>query len=366
MSGFHADHVGSLLRPKSLLDARTLRDKGHISSEQLATAEDQAILHALRLQKEAGVDVFTDGEFRRSSWVSGLYDAAAEGVAEGEDPRPPDMWRGPGAAGANADQSKLGRTVTGRLKLRGRLTQRETPFLGRYAPGPFKVAMPGPSVHMDLYRQGRSEAAYPTRRAFLEELVGLYQSEVRAQAADGAAYIQLDSSRYADAISGAPPAAPGVSAKEALEEAIWSDNAVLTAARSAGAVAALHICRGNSARAAAGGYEPVAERLLSEVEADRFLLEFDDDGSGGFEPLRFAPKGRTIVLGLVATRRPELEDKDMLRRRVDEAAKYVDLQDLALSPQCGFASTCRGASLSESDEKRKLELVAETARLIWG
>ena len=160
----------------------------------------------------------------------------------------------------------------------------------------------------------------------------------------------------------------GTSAEAATAEAVAADNAVLARAKARGAVTGVHICRGNhrSAWAASGGYEPIAERLFGEISADRLLLEFDDERSGSFEPLRYVPRGKTVVLGLITTKTPALEDPDMLRRRVDEAAKYIDLEDLAISPQCGFASTYLGNLLTEDDEKRKLELVAETARLIWG
>ncbi len=367
MTGYHADHVGSLLRPKSLLDARAAHEKGHISSEQLATAEDQAILHALRLQKEAGVDVLSDGEFRRASWVAGLYDAA-EGLAPGEDHRPRGMWKGPGAEKANEDLPIPSVVVKSKLKLKGRITGRESAFMGKYAEGPFKVTMPGPTIYMNLYQEGVSEAAYPDRQAFLDDLVGVYKAEVRAQVADGAAYVQLDSLRYTYVITRLGQTMTDIPPEQVLEEAISSDNAVLTEAKAAGATTAIHICRGNhrSAWAGEGGYGPVAERLFSEVAADRFLLEFDDERSGGFEPLRHVPKGKTVVLGLITTKTPQLEDKDALRRRVDEAARYVDLENLAISPQCGFASTYLGNLLTEDEEKRKLELVADTARSIWG
>jgi 5-methyltetrahydropteroyltriglutamate--homocysteine methyltransferase len=155
---------------------------------------------------------------------------------------------------------------------------------------------------------------------------------------------------------------------EVIDQTVRADNAVLARAKAGGAITALHICRGNhrSAWTAAGGYEPIAERVFAECEVDRFLLEFDDERSGGFEPLRFVPKGRTVMLGLITTKTPELEDPDMLIRRVDEAAKYLDLDELALGPQCGFASTYLGNLLTEDDEKRKLALVADTARRIWG
>ena len=368
MSRFRAEHVGSLLRPKSLLETRAAHARGHIGDEQLATAEDQAILAVLKMQQDAGVEVFTDGEFRRTSWLTALYEGA-EGLAthDRDEPRRR-VWKGPGAEAANAELPIPKVTVARRLRLKRRLTDGEAAYMGRVAPGPFKITMPGPTMYANLYQPGVSEAAYPRREDLLEHLVEIYKDEVDALVADGAAYVQLDSLRYTHVLSGNHAMLDGTSAEAATAEAVAADNAVLARAKARGAVTGVHICRGNhrSAWAASGGYEPIAERLFGEIAADRLLLEFDDERSGNFEPLRYVPKGKTVVLGLITTKTPALEDLDMLRRRVDEAAKYVDLDDLAISPQCGFASTYLGNLLTEDDEKRKLELVAETARLIWG
>ena len=368
MSRFRAEHVGSLLRPKSLLEARAEHARGAISDEQLATAEDQAILAVLRMQQQAGVEVFTDGEFRRTSWLAALYDAADGLEAHDRDEPRRRFWQGPGAEAANQELPIPLVAVMRRLRLKRRLTDGEAPYLGRYAPGPFKITMPGPTMYMNLYQPGVSERAYPRREDMLEHLVELYRAEVEALVDDGAAYVQLDSLRYTHVLSGNNAMLEGVSGEAATAEAVAADNAVLAAAKARGAVTGVHICRGNhrSAWAASGGYEPVAERVFAEIAADRLLLEFDDERSGGFELLRFVTRGKTVVLGLVTTKTPQLEDPDALRRRVDEAARYVDLDDLAISPQCGFASTWRGNLLTEDDERRKLELVAETARRIWG
>jgi 5-methyltetrahydropteroyltriglutamate--homocysteine methyltransferase len=367
-----ADHVGSLLRPKTLLDARAAHSRGEIGDEALTVAEDEAILGALELQRSAGIGIYSDGEFRRASWVAGLYDAG-EGLEPFDDPGYEALktrWKGPGQDEANSELPIPSLGVARRLKLKRRITGQETPFLGRHAPGPFKATMPSPSIYARLYRPGMSEGAYGTMQAFIDDLVRIYQDEVEAQIADGAAYVQLDSLRYAQlfARESMGQLLFDQDPDEVLEQTIAADSAVLTHAKSKGAVTAIHICRGNhrSAWVGTGGYEPVAERVFAEVETDRFLLEFDDERSGGFEPLRFLPKGKTAVLGLVTTKRPELEDRDALRRRIDEAASYADIDDLALSPQCGFASTYLGNLLTEDDEKRKLELVVETAHSVWG
>jgi 5-methyltetrahydropteroyltriglutamate--homocysteine methyltransferase len=220
-----------------------------------------------------------------------------------------------------------------------------------------------------MFDPGSFEVVYDDRQAMLDDLVGIYVSEVEAQVAEGAKYIQLDSLRYTQAISGFAPSGEAISDPDlVVRQTIDADNAVLRRARAGGATTAVHVCRGNhrSAWAMTGAYDAVAERLLNEVETDRFLLEYDDERSGGFEPLRFTPKGKIVVLGLVTTKVGALEDADALARRIDEAAKFAPLEQLALSPQCGFASTYKGNLLTEDDQKRKLELVAETARRVWG
>ena len=368
-ASIRADHVGSLLRPQALLDARDAYERGELDQLALRAAEDAAILHALQLQREAGLEVFTDGEFRRAAWVSGLHDVLQGVTATGRRRLRPGAWKGLGETEANAELPIAALAVTARIGVRGRFTGVETGFLKAHATGPYKVTMPSPTVHLNMFDPGTSEAAYADQGALLEDLVAIYRDEVEGQIADGAAYIQLDSLRYTQVIAGfTPNNQPIGSAEEVVGQTIAADNAVLARARDQGVVTGVHICRGNhrSAWGASGGYDSVAERLLNEVEADRFLLEYDDERSGGFEPLRFLPKGKMVVLGLVSSKFAALEDADELRRRVDEAAQYAPLEQLALSPQCGFASTFRGNLLSEDDQRRKLELVVDTARRIWG
>ncbi len=367
-ASIRADHVGSLLRPQPLVDARDAYDRGDIDLSALRAAEDAAILHALDLQREAGMEVFSDGEFRRAAWVSGLHDVLEGVTATGRRRLRPGAWKGLGEKEANAELPIAALAVTGRIGVSGRFTGVETGFLKAHAPGPFKVTMPSPTIHLNMFDPETSAAAYPDPGALLDDLVDIYRKEVEAQIEDGAAYIQLDSLRYTQVIAGfTPNNQPMASAEEVVGQTIAADNAVLASARDRGVVTGVHICRGNhrSAWGASGGYDSVAERLLNEVEADRFLLEYDDERSGGFQPLRFLPKGKVVVLGLVSSKLPALENADELRRRVDEAAQYAPLDQLALSPQCGFASTFRGNLLSEDDQKRKLELVADTARRIW-
>jgi 5-methyltetrahydropteroyltriglutamate--homocysteine methyltransferase len=282
---------------------------------------------------------------------------------------PPGAWKGTGAEEANADVPIASMEVISRLRPKRRFTGNETPFLKANAPGTWKITMPSPTVQMNMFDQGKFEAVYSDRQALLDDLVAIYQDEVEAQARDGAGYIQLDSLRYTQAIAGfSPNGNPLGDPNDVVRQTIAADNTILRRAKAGGATTGVHICRGNhrSAWVMSGGYDSVAERLLNEVETDRFLLEYDDERSGGFEPLRFLPKGKIVVLGLVTTKLGSLEDQEALMRRVDEAATFAPLEQLALSPQCGFASTYLGNLLSEDDEKRKLALVADTARRIWG
>jgi 5-methyltetrahydropteroyltriglutamate--homocysteine methyltransferase len=368
MTQFRADHIGSLLRPQALLDARAAHAAGALSLEALRQVEDEAILRVLELQRQAGLKIFSDGEFRRTSWVSGLPDALRGVRKVDRRHMPRGTWKGLGAEEANSELPIDRLEVQERLTLKGRFTGVETAFLKAHAPGPYKITMPSPTIHLNMFDDVTSGGVYADEQGLLDDLVALYRHEIAAQVAEGAAYIQLDSLRYMHAVSGVSPMGKTVDAEAVLAQTIAADNACLAAARGEGVTTAIHICRGNhrSAWAMSGHYDAVAERLLTEVETDRFLLEYDDARSGGFAPLRFTPKGKTVVLGLVTTKAGVLEAPEELMRRVDEAAQYVPLDQLALSPQCGFASTYLGNLLTEDEEKRKLELVVTTAERIWG
>lgn len=370
MNPYRADHVGSLLRPKRLLDARRAFDEGKMSREKLTEVEDQSVRDVLAMQKSTGIDILSDGEFRRASWMDSPF-AALEGL----EPRTASrfdkpLWKGKGAKEANEAMPISWAMVTDKVKLKHSITGHETAFLKQNAPGPYKITMPGPTMLLNLYEPGVSSRVYPTRQDFLDDVVRVYQKEVDAQIADGASYIQLDSLRYAMALSGFPgPVEDDMSdVKGIVAQAIAADNAVLARCKGKNVVTGVHICRGNhrSAWLMEGSYDVVAEQLFTDVQTDRFLLEYDDARSGGFEPLRFVPKGKIVVLGLVTTRTGALESQEALMRRVDEASRHLPLEQLALCPQCGFASTELGNLLSEDEERRKLELVATTARRIWG
>ncbi len=376
---YRAEQVGSLLRPPELLEAHAAHAQGRLPLEELRAIEDQAILQALELQRAAGIEVFTDGEYRRSSWA-GPFSDAVSGYVSGPPPIPFE-WRMPdGSARASAEIMRditpipgQGSVVVGeRLKQHRRLTAHEADFLKQHAPGPYKITMPAASyVAARGFKPGITDRVYPTRGDLLKDIVGIMQQEVQALAASGVTYIQLDNPHYPDYIPESRREqwrAIGIDPEQAIDEDIAADSAVFAGVDRSRVIRAMHICRGNgrSAWHTQGGYEPIAEKVFGSLGVDVFLLEYDSERAGGFEPLRFMPKGKTVVLGLVTTKLGELESQDVLLRRIEEATKYVDIDDVALSPQCGFASIAAGNLITQDDQRRKLELVGETARKVWG
>ena len=364
MNRYRADQVGSLLRPASVLQAREAHQQSRIDAAELRRVEDAAILELLETQRSAGIDVLSDGEVRRGSWLTSMAEAV-----EGFVPASTVLhWQGPGGG----DEASTSQIVGGPLRQRHRLTEIESTFLRQHAGGAYKVTFPSPAnVQVSSYRPGVTDQIYTTRRELLQALVPVVRAEIEALVAEGTPYIQLDDpflTVYLDPSSRDRMVQDGRDPETELQDGIDAVNACLDGLDRPDSVIGLHICRGNSRSRwfTSGGYEPIAERLFSSLHVDRFLLEYDDDRSGGFEPLRFVPAGKTIVLGLVTTKRPDLETIDELRRSIDEAARYVALDDLALSPQCGFASVATGNLISDDDQRRKLELVALTARAVWG
>jgi 5-methyltetrahydropteroyltriglutamate--homocysteine methyltransferase len=362
-SPYRADQVGSLLRPPALLETRAAHAAGRIDLETLRAAEDQAILDALALQRDVGVDVYTDGELRRSSWQSDLAEAV-EGFVPEHITR---QWRGPGG-GAEASRALV---AGARLRQTRRLTAHESGFLRAQSPGPCKITMPSPSVFaLASFRPGITDRFYPTRADLLADLVPIVRAEIQALIAEGVAYIQLDAPQYTyfgDEQVRAQWQRDGLDPDAALEQVIAGDRACVEGLSQEGVTLALHLCRGNnrSRWVAEGGYDRIAEQLFGALPVDRFLLEYDSPRAGSFEPLRFVPRDRTVVLGLVTTKEPGTPSADELRRRIDEAARYVPLENLALSPQCGFASVEQGNLLTPDDQRRKLERIVETARQVW-
>ena len=362
---YRADQVGSFLRPGELLAARSSMA---VEPEELRALEDRHVVRVIEKQKELGFEVFTDGELRRRNFMSDFTDAV-EGFDLGD--AVARSWQADVAKAAAT--SKVAGIVTGKLRAVRRLTGHELPFLKAHSPGPIKITLPSATQFPAIsWMRGITDAVYPDQLALLADIVAILKAELAAIAAEGASYIQIDAPRYSYFIDpkwrewivreiGSDPDA-------LLDESIRADNACLDAARRPGVTLAMHLCRGNNRSHwyAEGGYDEIAERLFSRMAVDRFLLEYDDARSGSFEPLRFVPKGKAVVLGLVSSKLPQLEDPDELARRIDEAARHVPLENLALSPQCGFASTMEGNLLTEDEQWAKLRLVVETARRVWG
>jgi 5-methyltetrahydropteroyltriglutamate--homocysteine methyltransferase len=359
-----ADQVGSLLRPPELLAARTACNESRLSLEDLRTAEDHAIHDALRHQRDAGIDVFTDGEMRRSSWLSDMAEAVDGFVPESVTLD----WKGPGGK----TEASAALVAGARLRKRRRLTGHELLFFKMSAAWPFKITLPAASNFMvSSYKEGITDKVYPHREDLLGDLVGIIRDEVAWLQAEGVPYVQLDApfySFYFDPLQRERLSTAGRDADRELEFAIAGDNAVLRDIPRDELTLAVHICRGNNRSRwyTEGTYDAIAEKLFGSLDVDTFLLEYDTERSGGFEPLRLVPRGKTVVLGLVTSKEPQLESPDDLRRRIDEAAKYIPLENLAISTQCGFASTAPGNLLTMDQQWRKLALVAETARKVWG
>jgi methionine synthase II (cobalamin-independent) len=365
---YHAEHVGSLLRPPWLLEAREARKEGRLTAEELRTLEDRAALGNIELQRQAGLQVFTDGEVRRDSWRAGLMESL-DGVV----PAPRDMkWYRDGAELPPDQTLRDGVAASARVTRKAAHTFTEAAFMARHAPGAFKITMISASMGGMIWHPQLSAAVYPAPADLIRDLVALQVEEIEGLIDRGVQWIQLDSLAYNQVIDPAAVGPPrsAISPGEALQAAVTVDAELVRAARrkNPDVTVGLHLCRGNyrSSWMAQGSYEPVAERLFCEVGVDRFLLEYDTDRAGGFEPLRFIRPGTTVVLGLVTSKAGQLEPQDQLCRRIEEAARYVPIENLAISPQCGFASGALGNLLSIDDERRKLELVVATARKVWG
>ncbi|MEV0235272.1 5-methyltetrahydropteroyltriglutamate--homocysteine S-methyltransferase [Nonomuraea sp. NPDC050786] len=360
---FRADHVGSLLRPPTLLTARET-----LTGEALREAEDEAIREVVRRQEEIGLQSATDGEFRRASWhmdfiyqLGGIGQATDEHITVRFHNERGDIEFTPAAL-----------RVHDRIKLNEPVFADDFAFLrDTVSTAVPKLTIPSPSmVH---YRGGPAAIdpkVYPDIEEFWRDLSAAYAEQVRRIGALGCTYLQFDDTSLAylnDPAQRAELASRGDDGERMHLRYIKQINAAI-AAKPAGMTITTHMCRGNfrSSWAASGGYDFVAEALFSELKVDGFFLEYDDERSGGFEPLRFVPPGKMVVLGLVTTKRGELESKDTLKRRIDEAAKFIDLDQLCLSPQCGFSSTVEGNQLTADEQFAKLRLIVETAQEVWG
>ncbi len=364
---FRADHVGSLLRPSELLEARDDFAAGKIGAEHLRAVEDAAIAGAVTMQAEAGLTSATDGEFRRASWhMDFIYQLGGVEKAPGN------------LAVKFRNKSGSIEFTPAALHIGSKIRLEHTIFADdfRYLQSTVGAATPKltiPSPNMVHYRGGPASIdkdVYPDMAEFWSDLSAAYADEVQRLASAGCTYLQLDDTSLAylnDPAQRAEIAERGEDAEHLHLRYIRQVNDAI-AARPASMAVTTHMCRGNfrSSWAAEGGYDFVAEALFSELAVDGFFLEYDDERSGGFEPLRFVPKGKMVVLGLVTTKRGELESADTLKRRIDEAAKYVPLDQLCLSPQCGFSSTVEGNVLTQQEQAAKLRLIVEVAGDVWG
>jgi 5-methyltetrahydropteroyltriglutamate--homocysteine methyltransferase len=366
---FRAEHVGSLLRPAELLSGREEHRAGRISAAELRRVEDEAIRDAARMQHEIGLDGVTDGEFRRGSWhMDFLYRIG--GVAKSDQ-----VLRIQFRNEAGPVEAALGAfRIDGKLTLDNTIFAEDFAYLKSAAPAGTVPKLTIPSPSMLHYRGGRAvidRTAYPDMDAFWCDLAEVYRKEIAGLAAEGCTYLQLDDTSLAylnDPAQRAYVTSIGGDGEQQHLTNIRLINQAL-AGKPAGMTVCTHMCRGNfrSSWVAEGGYDHVAEALFGELAVDGFFLEYDDQRSGGFAPLRFVPRGnKKVVLGLVTSKRAALESKDELKRRIDEAAKYVPLEQLCLSPQCGFSSTVDGNALSIEQQNAKLRLIVETAREVWG
>jgi 5-methyltetrahydropteroyltriglutamate--homocysteine methyltransferase len=360
---FRADHIGSFLRPEELLEARR-----SASADRLRQLEDQHIRRVLAKQKELGFEAVTDGELRRRNFMSDFTDAVEGFDMSGTVSR---TWQAGKAL--DAAVSSVTGIVTSKLRQARPLTGHELPFLKAQSPLPVKMTLPSATQFPAIsFKIGVTDKIYKDHSALLWDIVEIMKSDLSKLSSDGVKYIQIDAPRYSYYMDPKWRAWIKTELKvepdAALDDAVRADNACFLAARKDGVTLGIHLCRGNNRSHwyAEGGYDSIAEKLFGTLEVDRFLLEYDDERSGTFEPLRFVPKGKTVVLGLVSSKAPRMEDPEVLAKRIEEASKYVPIENLALSPQCGFASTAEGNLLSEDQQWSKLELVVETARRVWG
>jgi 5-methyltetrahydropteroyltriglutamate--homocysteine methyltransferase len=363
---FRADHVGSFLRPKYLLDAREQKAKGEISAAQLRAVEDKAIAEIVKFQEDVGLQSITDGEFRRTYFHIDFLEQLG-GVKtdipvtirkpDGTEELAPPVMRVVDKVRHVKDIQRADFEY-----LKSQVSAGRTP----------KVTIPSPTMlHFRGGRAGISKEHYPELEpAFYDDVANAYGDELRSLAAAGCTYVQMDDTNMAylcDEKMREAARSRGDDPNELPHRYAKFINKVV-AQKPAGMTLAMHLCRGNfkSTHAAAGNYEPVAEALLAEMNLDAYFMEYDDDRSGDFRPLRFLPKGKIVVLGLVTTKFGEMESKDALKRRIDEAAKYAPLEQLALSPQCGFSSTVHGNNIAVEAQRNKLKLVVDVARDVWG
>jgi 5-methyltetrahydropteroyltriglutamate--homocysteine methyltransferase len=362
---FRADHVGSLLRPQSVLDARDKRADGAISIEELREVENAAIKDAIKLQEDVGLEAITDGEYRRRYFHTDFLENL-KGVVVKEGGLPVKFRSNAG----EREFAPPGMEVVGRIERSRPIAVEDFAFVRDNTKHTPKLCIPSPTMlHFRGGRKGISEEIYPDIEDFFADLARAFREELAALSKAGCNYVQLDDTNLAylcdpkmrertRSIGENPDELPKLYAR-IINDAITP--------RPEGMTVCIHLCRGNfrSSWVAEGGYEPVAEVLFNELDVDGYFLEYDDERSGDFAPLRFVPKDKIVVLGIISSKLAALESKDDLKKRIDEAAQYMPLEQMALSPQCGFSSTVHGNEISVDDEIAKLKLTVETAGEVW-
>lgn len=364
---FRADHVGSLLRPARLVAARDRAAKGEIDAGELRGIEDECIADAVKLQEDAGLRGITDGEYRRYMWHLDFLEQI-DGVKITEGNFVSHFRKDDGTEVGLAPPTM---TVEARLAHSRDIQLRDFEYLKSVTSRTPKVCIPSPSMlHFRGGRKAISAEVYPDLDGFYADLAAAYNAEVMALADAGLRYLQFDDTNFAYLCDGTIREATKAMGEDPDELPrtycrLLNDS---MAGRPDDMAVTVHMCRGNfrSAWVAQGGYEPVADILFNELDVDGFFMEYDNERSGDFAPLRYLPEGKTVVLGIMTTKYAALETRDDLKRRIDEAAQYAPLDQLAISPQCGFSSTVHGNDLTEDDEKAKLELLVEVAEEVWG
>ena len=373
------DVVGSLLRSSPLKEARLRFDEGKIGLGELRETEDREIRQAVRLQEQIGLDIVTDGEFRRLNFQDSFgesvagYDAGKGSIEfyerRVEGSKPLQRWEIPASGEVKGTAVSQRRPVIERLRLLRNTPLEEFRFVSQVAQTAAKVTLIGPDRISQRFDWHNSKAVYSTMDEFMADVVNVEREMIRGLAEAGCRYVQIDAPGYTAYVD--PPSLQamrdrGEDPEQNFSRSLKADNQLLEGFDDV--TFGIHLCRGNqrSMWHREGTYDDIAERLLNELNHGRFLFEYDTPRAGGFEPLRFLPRGKVVVLGLVSTKVPQLEKVDELKRRIDEASKYAPLDQLAISPQCGFSSDVVGNLISADDQKRKLEVVVETSRQVWG
>jgi 5-methyltetrahydropteroyltriglutamate--homocysteine methyltransferase len=379
LASIRNDVVGSLLRPARLKEARVSYDDGRLSADELRAIEDQCIRDAVQVQEEAGLAIVTDGEYRRLNFQDSFgesvtgFDAGRpslkfyESRVQGSSPL--QRWEIPDQGEHKSTAVAQRRPVVEKLRLSRNTPLEEYRFVSQVAQRPAKVTLIGPDRISQRFDWQNSSSIYSNMDEFMADVVKIEREMIAALVAAGCRYIQIDApgyTAYVDKPSLDAMRARGENPDENFSRSLRADNAVVDGFDDV--TFGIHLCRGNqrSMWHREGTYDEIAERLLNELKHDRFLFEYDTPRAGGFEPLRFLPKGKIIVLGLVSTKVPQLETVEELKRRIDQAGRHAPLEQIAISPQCGFSSDVVGNLISEDDQKRKLAVVAETSRQVWG